>query len=194
MTALSPPRPTWEVADLFPAQGEWTEADYLALDTGRLVEFVDGRIEVLPVPTKLHQLIVKRLVRAAENASDEERVIPAPYRFRVVRGRYREPDVVYAGDLAGLGEKFATTCDIAFEVVSEGGEERDYVDKRADYAAAGVREYWVVDPERRSVTRFVLRGGSYEGDPDAATGGVIESVVLEGLRVDVEALFAWPSP
>src|SRR4051794_40961938 len=54
--------PTWEVAHLFPAQGTWTEADYLALDRVHdgfpLVELSGGRLEVLPWPTQMHQLIL----------------------------------------------------------------------------------------------------------------------------------------
>jgi len=50
--------PTWEIATLFPNQGDWNEHEYLHLNTSRLIEFVDGSLEVLPMPTELHQLIV----------------------------------------------------------------------------------------------------------------------------------------
>ncbi|MCL4860269.1 MAG: hypothetical protein KJZ93_12715, partial [Caldilineaceae bacterium] len=49
--------PAWDVALLFPPQGAWSEADYLALETNRLVEFSHGRIEVLPMPSDSHQSI-----------------------------------------------------------------------------------------------------------------------------------------
>jgi len=54
----TPPEPAWDVAHLFPAQGQWSEEEYLGLDTNRLVEFSDGRIEVLPMPTTSHQMVV----------------------------------------------------------------------------------------------------------------------------------------
>ena len=41
--------PTWEIAQLFPAQGHWTEEEYLALDTNHLIEFSQGQLEVLPI-------------------------------------------------------------------------------------------------------------------------------------------------
>src|SRR6266702_484554 len=53
--------PAWEVAYLFPSQGDWTEEEYLALDTNRLVELSDGCLEVLAMPTIFHQLIVAHL-------------------------------------------------------------------------------------------------------------------------------------
>jgi hypothetical protein len=49
--------PAWDVARLFPDQGRWSEDDYLALDTNRPVEFSDGYVEFLPMPTLSHQLM-----------------------------------------------------------------------------------------------------------------------------------------
>ena len=56
----TPPKvsePAWGIARLFPAQGNWSEGDYLSLtdNTRHLVELVDGRVEVLSMPTQLHQ-------------------------------------------------------------------------------------------------------------------------------------------
>jgi Uma2 family endonuclease len=53
--------PTWEIASIFPAQGAWSVEEYLALDTNHLVEFSQGHIEVLPMPTDEHQAIVAYL-------------------------------------------------------------------------------------------------------------------------------------
>ena len=58
MTTTTGKGPAWEIATLFPDQGQWDEWDYLALDTNRLVEFADGYVEVLPMPTELHQDLV----------------------------------------------------------------------------------------------------------------------------------------
>lgn len=55
---MEPGQPVWALATLFPAQGEWTEEDYFRLETGRLVELVNRCLEVLPLPTWLHQRIV----------------------------------------------------------------------------------------------------------------------------------------
>lgn len=60
--------PASEIAYLFPAQGQWSEAEYIALDNRapRRIELVDGRIEVLAVPTELHQLIVAFLYKTLD--------------------------------------------------------------------------------------------------------------------------------
>src|SRR5437773_3995147 len=90
--------PTWELAFLFPAQGEWTESAYLALDTNRLVELVDGCLEVLPMPTLFHQAIVRflfELLNGFVHAHATGEVFFAPLRIRLFAGQIREPDVAY---------------------------------------------------------------------------------------------------
>src|SRR5713101_5604869 len=96
-----PPRrgePAWEVALLYPPQGEWTEAEYLGLDTNRLVELSDGFLEVLPMPTIFHQLIVDflhGLLKDFVAAHASGLVLFAPLPVRLRPGKYREPDVIY---------------------------------------------------------------------------------------------------
>src|SRR5947199_10355350 len=81
-----------------PARREWTEEEYLDLSTNRLVEYSDGRLEVLPMPTQAHQLIVRFLLRLLD-AFVEERglgvVLFAGLRVRLWPRKYREPDVVF---------------------------------------------------------------------------------------------------
>jgi hypothetical protein len=47
--------PTWEIAELFPEQGDWLEEEYMRLPGNRLVEFSNRRVDVLPMPTQRHQ-------------------------------------------------------------------------------------------------------------------------------------------
>jgi hypothetical protein len=61
MSSTSLKNPTWEIAHLFPAQGTWSEEEYLGLSGNRLVEFSDGFLEVLPLPTTSHQALVAYL-------------------------------------------------------------------------------------------------------------------------------------
>ncbi|MEM6691051.1 MAG: hypothetical protein AAF664_16605 [Planctomycetota bacterium] len=46
--------PVWEIATCFPDQGQWTWEDYLVVPTNRLIEWVDGRLEFVPMPTETH--------------------------------------------------------------------------------------------------------------------------------------------
>ena len=79
--------PTWEIAQLFPVQGNWSELDYLALQTNHLVEFSDGCVEFLPMPTHVHQMIVAflyGLLKSFVDAHDPGGVVlfaPLPMRL-----------------------------------------------------------------------------------------------------------------
>lgn len=104
--------PTWDVAQLFPAQGEWSEAEYLALDTNHLVEFSQGYVEFLPMPTLSHQLIVLFLYKALDlfvSAGSFGRVLVAAYKVRLWEGKFREPDVIFVKteNLSRMGEQFS---------------------------------------------------------------------------------------
>ena len=63
MSAVKAAEPAWEIGYLLPRQGTWSEEEYLSLETNHLVEFPHGYIEVLPMPTEAHQLIVLYLYR-----------------------------------------------------------------------------------------------------------------------------------
>ena len=81
------------------------------------------------------------------------------------------------------------------EIVSEGKEnrDRDLITKRIEYATAGIEEYWIVDPETRSVTVLVIDPtdrSNYRAHGVFTTGNVATSVLLPGFTVDVADLFA----
>ncbi|MEZ6136568.1 MAG: Uma2 family endonuclease [Pirellulaceae bacterium] len=135
--------PAWEAAYFFPPQGRWSEEDFLQFHTNRMAELVDGRLELLPMPTWLHQLIVKFLMQKldqciANGAGGEALFAPLP--TRLFPGTIREPDILYVTqeNLPKADEKYPSRIDLAIEVVSEGAEarKRDYEDKRIDYAKA----------------------------------------------------------
>ena len=72
------------------------------------------------------------------------------------------------------------------EVLSPGTRRTDRLEKMVEYARAGVREYWIVDPHRRTVEVFILRDGAYELLGKWGGGEEALSEVLAGLRVAVD--------
>lgn len=188
--------PAWDIATLFPAQGEWSEAEYLSLGTNHLVEFDRGNIEVLPMPSYWHQRIVRFLYhRLLEHVEAKKLgdVIFAPLPVRLAPGKYREPDLVFLSTarLKSL-EKVPTGADLAMEVVSEGAlaRERDLETKRVEYAAAGIPEYWTVDPELQQITVLTLVESEYRVHGVFGAGTTATSVLLEGFNVVVSDVFA----
>jgi Uma2 family endonuclease len=191
--------PTYGIAGLFPPQGCWSEEEYLALETNHLVEFVDGRLEFLPMPTDSHQWIVMLFADLIRN-----RVRPqklgftrfAPLKLRVSDTKYREPDLLFLSrERAHLRhERMWEGADLVVEVVSESNRDHDWVQKKADYAAAGIREYWICDPAQRIFAIFTLDEGAteYREHCRCGEGESAESVLLPGLVVEVATLFAEP--
>lgn len=183
--------PTWVVAHLFPNKGEWTENDFFALHGNRMIELVEGTLEVLPMPTWLHQLIVKFLVGRIETATNRVgTALNAPLPIRLFEGTIRKPDVMYfaPGNEPNDPRGYPTKLDLAMEVVSEGIESRrlDYEDKRRDYARAGVVEYWIVDPDERKISVLVLESGEYRLHGEFSVGEVASSVLIPVLTISVD--------
>lgn len=78
--------------------------------------------------------------------------------------------------------------DLIVEVISESTERTDRGTKFLDYAAHGVKEYWIVDPEKFTVEQYMLKDEEYELLLKAKDG-VIESIVVEGFRIPIQAIF-----
>jgi Uma2 family endonuclease len=189
--------PAWEVAQLFPTQGTWTEPEYLLLPGNRMVELSDGFIEVLPMPTMSHQLILLAFYRTLLNFVEPDKLgtaLVAPLRVRLWRGKFREPDVVFmlAKNAVRMGEQYWQGADLVVEVVSgdENDRRRDLEVKPVEYARARISEYWIIDPQERRVTVLRLRGKKYVVSGAYGKGERARSVLLDGFEVEVDRLLA----
>jgi Uma2 family endonuclease len=192
MAAETPPEPAWDVARPWPAQGHWSEEEYLALDTNRLVEFSHGHVEVLPMPTMSHQVMVAFLygrLLAFVAAHGLGTVLFAPLRVRLWPGKFREPDVLFmrSEHAARCGEQYWEGADLVMEVVSDDDRRRDLEPKRLEYAQAGIPEYWIVDPREGTITVLRLGAGAYIEHGVFRRGEQAASALLPGFVVEVDA-------
>ena len=183
------------LSDTLPRQGDWSDEEYLWLTdrTRRLIEFTDGYVEELPMPTSRHQAILAFLYRLfyAHLEPAGGVVMFSALRLRVREGKFREPDLLVLRDGADprFQDRFWLGADLVVEVVSPDGPERDLVDKRADYAEAGIPEYWIVDPRHDTITVLVLAAGAYIEHGVFSRGDSVTSRLLDGITVDVTATF-----
>lgn len=193
-----PGTPVWEIARLYPTQGHWSQEAYLELHTNQLIEFNHGVLEFLEMPTLKHQLIVAYLyerLQAHVRRGSLGKVLFAPLRIRISPETIREPDVVYLSQKRVPRNKTKPPegADLVVEVVSSGEEsrKRDLVEKRKDYASAGIAEYWIVDPDNSTITVLALNGAKYEQAGKYKPGQQAASRLLPGFAIDVnEALTA----
>ena len=192
---VKPHQPVWPLAEMYPYQGEWSENEYLRLRTNRIIEFVDGYLEFPPMPTDEHQGIVAFIyesVTALLKARGFGVARFAPLRLRVAERSYREPDILVLldADSPARASDAWLGADLVVEVVSADDPARDYVTKREEYAAAGVREYWIVDPTRRAILVLGLEGSAYREIGTFAEAETAQSRLLPGLNVKVAEVFA----
>ena len=183
--------PAWRIALFYPEQGGWTETDYLNLDGGPLVEFESGFVEVLDMPTKEHQRIVQFLfilLRAFVSAQCHGEVFVAPLPVRLSPGKFREPDIVFVGADRGEYKGVPDGADLVVEVVSAAadGRRRDTQIKVTEYAAAGIAEYWIIDPENETITVNHLVNHSYDSVFSFHRGDLAKSQRLSGFEVAVD--------
>ncbi len=158
------------------------------------VELIDGVAYVTPAPRPRHGRISQNLNYMLEQfvrSADIGWVFTAPVDVRLSDHDVVQPDlfVILRERLRIVGDVTVNDApDLVAEILSPGTRDRDLGVKRDLYARAGVREYWVIDPEARTIEMLALRDGRYERiSPDAA--GVYRSALLPGLVLDPAAVF-----
>jgi Uma2 family endonuclease len=181
--------------DLAVLQGMWSVEQYLALtaQTNRLLEYTDGVIEVLPIPTDKHQSISLFLllcflafVRPRGGVA-----FYAPLRLEIRPGKFREPDllILTRSDDPRRQNDYWRGADLVVEIVSPDNPARDLEEKPRDYAEAGIPEYWIVNPLDETVTVLTLTDGSYTEYGVFRRGDEARSKLLDGFTVRVDQIF-----
>ena len=185
----------WEVATLFPPQGEWSPDEYLSLtdDIARLVELTDGQLEVLEMPTTSHQQTVLFLISQLSLWCQQHQAgiaLMAPIRVQLRPGVFREPDIVFATqeNQRVVVEDYWTGADLVMEVVSAGpkSRRRDLEQKRREYAEAKIREYWIIDPHEATIQVLELSGDEYRVAGEYGRSELAKSQLLPGFSLSVD--------
>lgn len=198
MTVIAPdqPRLATEIAQLWPPQGQWTESDYFNLpDTNRLVELSEGEILLMAPPSFTHQIVLDNLHSALKSYVRKHRLgrtAFAPVAVRLWPGKIREPDILFYANahLDRIGEMVSGPPDLVMEILLPGTRQTDRREKYAEYAQAGIAEYWMVDPEEETIEVFVLAEGAYRLLVKAGAGEKARSALLAGFEVLAEEAFA----
>ena len=183
------------------AERRWTYSDLVALPDDQLRhELIDGEHFVSPSPGTPHQLILWRLTAILApylRANPIGEALTGPFDVKLSPWTVLVPDLVYftAARFADVvTEKYATAApDLVVEILSPGTRRRDLGRKREIYDREGVREYWIVDPDARSITTL-RRPAPDAGLADVrpltlAADDVLESPLFPGLRVALREVF-----
>ena len=138
----------------------YTVDDIYALPDGKRAELIDGNLYMIAPPSTRHQLIMNDINIAIYNyiksKGEKCKVIPAPFAVIMENAEgninYVEPDISIICDPDKLNDKGCNGApDWIIEIVSPSSRKIDYITKTNLYMAAGVKEYWIVDPMREIV-------------------------------------------
>ncbi len=186
-------------------------ADYLSfgIDEHREREIIRGKLYSSPKPYLNHQVILSRLTillsRYVESMGDDDRQVVYHSDLLIdSRNTYVSPDLMYFNkeqmpalvQIARAGERIS--IDVAFpvmvaEVLSEYTRDRDLVAKPDEYEQAGIRHYWIIDPQERSFREFVLDETTGRYRMFASAGGVARPKLFADneppFDLDLDSLF-----
>lgn len=150
-------------------QRGYTIQDIYALPDGQRAELIDGVIYDLAAPSTEHQRIVYYLGRQIGNYIDSHHggceVFPAPFAVYLTGDdrTYVEPDLSVICDQNKIDNRGCNGApDWVIEIVSQSSKRMDYYTKLFQYRAAGVREYWIVDPIKKMVRIYDFSNGDTE--------------------------------
>ena len=139
-----------------PREQVYTTDDIYALPDGERAALIDGQIYMKGTPSRIHQKLVGQLSRIIGNYIESNHgsceIYPAPFAVFIKKDdkNYVEPDISVICDKNKLSDRGCEGApDFIIEIVSPSSCRMDYYKKCALYAESGVREYWIVDPEKQ---------------------------------------------
>ncbi len=176
--------------------GAWTYDDLFSLpDDGKRYEIIEGELYEMPPPNAYHAVTLINLLFLLGPAVQASggRIFTAPFDVFFPGANPVQPDIVVT--LRGVRGRFRRrgyegAPDLVVEVLSPTNRVHDLLTKRALFARAGVREYWIVDPEHRTVEILVLDRDAMHAAQTASGDDVAVSPLLGGAAFPLTAIFA----
>lgn len=171
-----------------PQEKIYTTEDIYNLPDGTRAELIDGQIYYMAPPGRKHQRIIGTLFRKISDYIDQKggscEVDIAPFAV-FLNGddkNYVEPDISVICDKTKLNDKGCVGApDWVIEIVSPGSRRMDYFTKLFKYRTAGVREYWIVDPDKNRITVYNFENKDTEeySFTDAVSGGIYPDLAID---------------
>ena len=167
-----------------------TYDDYACLpDDGKIYEILEGELEVTPAPVPGHQGVSRNLEWLLEGYVRQHnagRVYDAPIDVIVDEHNVVQPDLIFisADRLHIIGEKSIEGMpDLIVEILSPSTARRDRVLKLKMYAQHGLRHYWIVDCQQRTLEAFELDRETYRLVASLTDEAVFEPALFPGLEI-----------
>jgi Uma2 family endonuclease len=177
----------------------YTYLDYLKWQFKERVELIRGRIvKMSPAPGEIHQRVSAELLRCLFNLFHNTscRVYHAPFDVRLPVPKAGkdttvvQPDICVICDSKKLDKQGCNGApDLVVEILSPGNTRHEVQTKFELYEASGVKEYWIVESQVKTVLVYSLRDGKYIGLQPFVEGMEVESPLFPELKLPVEDIF-----
>lgn len=181
----------------------YTYADYIKWKFEERVELLKGKLFKMAAPSTLHQEISGNLYGFMWNYLRKKncKLYAAPFDVRLPLPQNKvtndkidtviQPDLCVVCDLSKITKNGCNGApDLVVEILSPGNSRREMRDKFEIYEEAGILEYWVIDPERRSVSRHILENGKFKVLlPYLMDNDILRSTLFEDLEIDLNEVF-----
>lgn len=178
-----------------PQEQIYTTEDIYNLPEGTRAELIDGQIYYMAPPSRKHQRVAGKLFAAISQYIESNGGTCEPYiaPFAVFldenNKNYVEPDISVICDKNKLNDKGCTGApDWIIEIVSPSSRRMDYYIKLFKYRAAGVREYWIVDPDKNRITVYNFDN---EDTADYAFSDIVKVGIYEDFSIDFSQFVFW---
>lgn len=180
------------------ANGIYTYADYLLWKFKERVELFKGKIFEMSAPSPVHQEIAGNLYGEIYSVFKDKKckLYSAPFDVRLSKKNESQvytvvqPDLCIICDLEKIDNKGCVGApDLVVEILSPGNSKKEMKNKFELYEEAGVREYWIIDPERESISIYILQNGKYIGLAPVVEGEKVVSHIFPNLEMDTKEIF-----
>jgi Uma2 family endonuclease len=174
---------------------KYTVADYMMLEEGAPFQLINNELIMSPSPNSLHQAIAARLSQIILNFLDGKQEDGyAAISMDVVfdENNVFQPDVLYVSEERKdkiVKERVEGAPDLTVEILSPSNAYFDLRKKKEVYEKYGVKEYIIIDPIAQNADLYALKDGAYYLHQKAAKNEQLNSLLLQGLKIDLSKLF-----
>ncbi|KUJ89628.1 MAG: hypothetical protein XD37_2157 [Thermoanaerobacter thermocopriae] len=179
---------------------KYTYADYLTWSEEERWEIINGVPYLQAAPTWQHQAVLLELARQFANYLQDKscRVFTAPFDLRIPEANEKDeettnvvqPDIIIICDNSGLKKTgYYGVPELIIEVVSPSTGQKDKIEKFNLYEKAGVKEYWIVEPDEKVVMVFTLEEGRYGRPQMYSEEDKVKVSIFDNLVIELKPVF-----
>ncbi|TLD42253.1 MAG: hypothetical protein JETT_1496 [Candidatus Jettenia ecosi] len=173
----------------------YTYNDYANMDNDKRYELIEGELYMVPSPGFYHQTIsmnISHPLKIFVKENDLGIVLYTPFDVVLSETNVVQPDIIFISkERIGLitEKNLRGAPDVAIEILSRKTRERDKLVKKRLYMDHGVKEFWIVDPDKKTIEIMVLKETGFDTVGIYFIDDELTSPLLQGFRLNLKEVF-----